>query len=234
MLLELEDIHTYYGDSHVVRGVSLSFPERAVIALLGRNGVGKTTTLRSVMGLTPPRRGRIMFKHTDITTWPPYERCRMGMGWVPEDRQIFSRLTVMENLNIGRRPATRGDGWDEEKIFTYFPILAARRRQLGGTLSGGEQQMLTIARALMGNPELLLLDEPSEGLAPQVILAIQEIVLGMQEHGMAVLLVEQNTRFALSVCDAYCVLDHGTVVHVGQNDDPDKSYEVVERLLSLS
>jgi branched-chain amino acid transport system ATP-binding protein len=233
MLLELEDVHTYYGDSHVVRGVNLAGPEQGVVALLGRNGVGKTTTLRSVMGLTPSRRGQIRFKGRDVSALPAYARCRAGMGWVPEDRQIFSRLTVMENLNIAARPPAIGEGWTEDRILQYFPVLAQRRRQLGRTLSGGEQQMLTIARALMGNPQLLLLDEPSEGLAPQVILAIQEIVLGMREHGLAVLLVEQNTRFALSVCDTYCVLDHGTVVHVDQNDDPDRSYEVVERYLRL-
>lgn len=235
MVLELEDIHAYYGESHVLQGVSLRLAPGTVSTLLGLNGAGKTTTLRSIMGLVPPRRGKILFNGSDVTGLAPYLINRRGIAWVPEDRQVFSHLTVLENLQIARW-ASRGTGsarWTLERVFSFFPVLASRRRQLAGHLSGGEQQMLVIARALMGNPHLLLLDEPSEGLGPQVIEAIEGIIHELIGEGMAVLLVEQNVRFALSVAQSYWVLAQGRIVFEGPNVEPEKSFELVRWRLLL-
>lgn len=235
MVLELEDIHAYYGESHVLQGVSLRLAPGTVSTLLGLNGAGKTTTLRSIMGLVPPRRGKILFNGSDVTGLAPYLINRRGIAWVPEDRQVFSHLTVLENLQISRW-ASRGTGlarWTLERVFSFFPALASRRRQLAGHLSGGEQQMLVIARALMGNPHLLLLDEPSEGLGPQVIEAIEGIIHELIGEGMAVLLVEQNVRFALSVAQSYWVLAQGRIVFEGPNVEPEKSFELVRWRLLL-
>ena len=181
-LLAVEALQTYYGPSHVLFGVSLLAHRGEVVALLGRNGAGKSTTLRSIMGLTPPRSGRVTLDGQDITGWPPHRACRAGLGFVPEDRRIFGDLTVAENLEVGRRPGP----WTVGAVVEFFPVLGDRWRQKGGTLSGGEQQMLTIARTLMGNPTLLLLDEPSEGLAPVVVRTLLERLLSLKARGQTI------------------------------------------------
>jgi branched-chain amino acid transport system ATP-binding protein len=216
-ILEVEDLDAYYGLSHVLFGVSLEAAPGEVVALLGRNGAGKSTTLRSIMGLVPPRAGRVVFRGQEITGWPPHRVCRLGVGFVPEDRRIFPDLTVRENLEVGRRRA-RGDdrtAWTEEGIYEFFPVLGDRREQKGGTLSGGEQQMLAIARTLMGNPEILLLDEPSEGLAPVVVQALLDRLAALKGRGQTILLSEQNLRFATRLADRAYILEQGHVRYAG-------------------
>lgn len=209
-LLSVQAIHTAYGLSRVLFGVSLEVAAGECVALLGRNGVGKTTTLRSIMGLAPPQRGRILWRGQDITGWPPYRVARAGLGFVPEDRRIFAELTVWENLDVARRGRDRG-GWTVDRVFELFPKLRELSRRPGGYLSGGEQQMLTIARTLMGNPELLLLDEPSEGLAPLVVDHLGEQIGRLKAEGLTLLLAEQNVEFALSLADRVYVLEKGQV-----------------------
>jgi branched-chain amino acid transport system ATP-binding protein len=208
--LAVEAIHTAYGLSRVLFGVSLEVAAGECVALLGRNGVGKTTTLRSIMGLAPPQRGRILWRGQDITGWPPYRVARAGLGFVPEDRRIFAELTVWENLDVARRGADRGR-WTVERVFDLFPKLRELSRRQGGYLSGGEQQMLTIARTLMGNPDLLLLDEPSEGLAPLVVDHLGEQIARLKAEGLTLLLAEQNVEFALELADRVYVLEKGQV-----------------------
>lgn len=210
-LLALEDMHTAYGLSRVLFGISLEVMAGECVCLLGRNGVGKTTTMRSVMGLTPPHAGRIRFKSQDITGWAPYRIARAGIGFVPEDRRIFAELTVWENLDVARRAAARPGRWTIEAVFELFPDLARLRDRQGGFLSGGEQQMLTIARTLMGNPELLLLDEPSEGLAPLVVEALLVNVGELKGQGLTILLAEQGVDFSLALADRVYVLEKGSV-----------------------
>ena len=215
MLLELEGLHTYYGKSHVLQDLALSVRRGGITVLVGRNGAGKTTTLRSVMGLTPPRRGRVRFDGRDVTGESPHRMFRLGVGYVPEGRQIFPDLTVGENLRMGR--ARRGEApWPLERIFEYFPVLRERWQQKGRSLSGGEQQMLAVARALFGSPELLLLDEPSQGLAPLLVRALDELLRRLRGEGLTILLVEQNVRLALAVADRVAVLGKGTVVFTGE------------------
>ena len=214
-LLTVEGLHAHYGRSHVLFGVSLEAAAGEVVALLGRNGAGKSTTLRSIMGLLPPRAGRVRFRGRDVTGWPPHRVCRLGVGFVPEDRRIFPGLTVRENLEVGRRPAAAADGWTHESIYQFFPALGQRREQKGETLSGGEQQMLAIARTLMGNPELLLLDEPSEGLAPVVVRTLLDRLLALKARGQTILLSEQNLRFATRLADRAYVLEQGHVRYAG-------------------
>jgi branched-chain amino acid transport system ATP-binding protein len=203
----------------VLYDVSLAASAGEVVALLGRNGAGKTTTLRSIMGLLPPRAGHVRVRGRDVTGWPPYRVCRLGVGFVPEDRRIFADLTVEENLEVGRRPARQngpgGAAWTPESLYEFLPALAERRFQMAGTLSGGEQQMLTIARTLMGNPDVLLLDEPSEGLAPVVVRGLLDRLLALKARGQAMLLSEQNLRFATRLCDRAYVLEQGHVRYSG-------------------
>jgi len=207
-LLEVREIHTAYGLSRVLFGVSLDVHPGECVCLLGRNGVGKSTTMRSIMGSTPPRSGRVAFRGTDITGWEPYRVSRAGIGFVPEDRRIFADLTVWENLDV----AQRGNGsWSIERVFDLFPALRQLTRRHGGYLSGGEQQMLTIARTLMGNPELLLLDEPSEGLAPLVVDHLGEQIARLKAAGLTILLAEQNTDFSLRLADRVYVLEKGAI-----------------------
>jgi branched-chain amino acid transport system ATP-binding protein len=214
--LEVVDVHTAYGLSRVLFGISLAVNEGECVCLLGRNGVGKTTTMRSVMGLTPPHAGRIRFKSQDITGWPPFRVARAGIGFVPEDRRIFAELTVWENLDVARRAAAARPGrWTIEALFELFPDLARLRDRQGGFLSGGEQQMLTIARTLMGNPELLLLDEPSEGLAPLVVEALLAKVGELKGQGLTILLAEQGVEFSLALADRVYVLEKGSVRFAG-------------------
>jgi branched-chain amino acid transport system ATP-binding protein len=215
MLLELEDIHTAYGLSQVLFGISLAVEEGECVCLLGRNGVGKTTTMRSVMGLTPPNAGRVRFKSRDVTGWPPYRVARAGIGFVPEDRRIFAELSVWENLDVARRAAARPGRWTMDTVFELFPVLAPLRDRQGGFLSGGEQQMLTIARTLMGNPDLLLLDEPSEGLAPLVVEALLVNIGELKAQGLTILLAEQAVEFSLALADRVYVLEKGAVRFTG-------------------
>ena len=208
-MLVVDRIHTYYGASHILHGVSLNVAEGAVVALLGRNGAGKTTTLRSIVGLTPPRRGAIRFNGADTAGKKPHIMARLGVSYLPEARGILPSLSVLENLNLaaGRRPGP----WTLARVFELFPALSARKSHGGAQLSGGEQQMLAIARALLLNPALLLLDEPTEGLAPIIVREIMERLKSLKEEGMSILLVEQNFRFATSIADDVYVLGKGAV-----------------------
>jgi branched-chain amino acid transport system ATP-binding protein len=213
-LLAVDALQTFYGKSHVLREVTFAVPAGGITVLLGRNGAGKTTTLRSIMGLTPPRAGAVRFKDREITGQPPHRVFRLGVGYVPEGRQIFPHLDVRENLRLAER-AGEGRRWTLERIYEYFPLLRERARQRGRSLSGGEQQMLAIARALAGNPDLLMLDEPSQGLAPLLVRELESILVRLKGEGVTILLVEQNARMALSVSDEVVVLGKGTVVFTG-------------------
>jgi branched-chain amino acid transport system ATP-binding protein len=233
MLLELEDIHTAYGLSQVLFGISLAVEEGECVCLLGRNGVGKTTTMRSVMGLTPPNAGRVRFKSRDVTGWPPYRVARAGIGFVPEDRRIFAELSVWENLDVARRAAARPGRWTMDTVFELFPVLAPLRDRQGGFLSGGEQQMLTIARTLMGNPDLLLLDEPSEGLAPLVVEALLVNIGELKAQGLTILLAEQAVEFSLALADRVYVLEKGAVRFTGPAVTLKTDQALLDRLMSL-
>ena len=210
-LLEISHIDTYYADSHILFDLSITVEAGEVVCLLGRNGAGKTTTVRSVAGLTPPHTGAITLRGRDIVGLPPFRIARLGIGFVPEDRRVFPNLTVHENLEVARRTWGNGSAspWTEERVFDLFPILRDRRRQAGGTLSGGEQQMLTIARTLMGNPEILLLDEPSEGLAPIVVETLREQLGRLKASGLTMVLAEQNVRFVSDLGDRVYILEKG-------------------------
>jgi branched-chain amino acid transport system ATP-binding protein len=210
--LRAEGLHTYYGKSHILHGVSLEVAEGKITALLGRNGAGKTTTLRSLMGLTPARRGSITIFGHDTTRWPPFKIASCGVGYVPEGRRIFPHLTVEDNLKV---PLEREGAWTIASVYGLFPRLDERRGSKGRQLSGGEQEMLAIGRALLLNPRVLLLDEPSQGLAPLVVREVFAIVSAMRREGMAVLIVEQNVRAALEIADEAYVLDDGAMVHSG-------------------
>jgi branched-chain amino acid transport system ATP-binding protein len=210
--LSAEGLHTYYGKSHILHGVSLDVAEGRITALLGRNGAGKTTTLRSLMGLTPAREGKVTIFGEDTTHWPTYRIAARGVGYVPEGRRIFANLSVEENLKV---PLERPGPWTTERIYQLFPRLAERKLNRGRQLSGGEQEMLSIARALLVNPRLLILDEPSQGLAPLVVQEVFRIVKQMKAEGISVLLVEQNARMSLEIADDAYVLDDGEVVYSG-------------------
>ena len=210
--LVAEDLHTYYGKSHILHGVNLEVAEGKITALLGRNGAGKTTTLRSLMGLTPPRQGRVTIFGTDTTRWATFRIAASGVGYVPEGRRIFANLSVDENLKV---PLERAGSWTAARIYQLFPRLAERKLNRGRQLSGGEQEMLSIGRALLLNPKLLILDEPSQGLAPLIVREVFRIVSQMREEGISVLLVEQNARMSLEIADHAYVLDDGAVVYSG-------------------
>jgi branched-chain amino acid transport system ATP-binding protein len=232
-LLAIEDLHAAYGLSRVLFGVSLDVAAGECVCLLGRNGVGKTTTMRSVMGLLPPTAGHIRWKGADVTGWPPHRVARAGIGFVPEDRRIFAELTVWENLDVAARAARRKGRWTIDAVCELFPVLRELRNRPGGFLSGGEQQMLTIARTLMGNPELILLDEPSEGLAPLVVEALLANIRALKRQGVTILLAEQGVDFSLALADRVYVLEKGTIRHAGAaaelRDDP----ALRDRLLAL-
>jgi len=216
-LLELSHVETYYEDSHILFDLSLTVEAGEVVCLLGRNGAGKTTTVRSIVGLTPPRSGRITLRGRDVAGLAPFRIARLGIGFVPEDRRVFPNLTVHENLEVARQTWGSGatGGWTEERVFELFPILRERRRQAGGTLSGGEQQMLTIARTLMGNPQVLLLDEPSEGLAPLVVETLRQQLGRLKASGLTLVLAEQNVRFVSELGDRVYILEKGMVRYQG-------------------
>jgi branched-chain amino acid transport system ATP-binding protein len=232
-LLTVEAIDTAYGLSRVLFGVSLEVAAGECVCLLGRNGVGKTTTMRSVMGLTPPSAGRILWQGRDIAGWAPHRVARVGIGYVPEDRRIFAELSVQENLEVGARAARRPGRWTIETVGELFPVLRERRDQRGGFLSGGEQQMLTIARTLTGNPELLLLDEPSEGLAPMILEQIVTAIKSLKDEGLAILLVEQNLPTALALGDRHHVLNKGEICYTGTSAELDGNEQVLRDYLSV-
>ena len=217
-MLELKDIHTYYGDSYILQGVSLKVNEGSVVALLGRNGMGKTTTIRSIIGLAPPRRGEIIFKGKNVAGLPPYAIARRGIGLVPQGREIFPSLSVRGNLTMGARSKGTDKGWTLDNIYTRFPILKERAETRGTLLSGGEQQMLCIARALMTNPDSLLLDEPSEGLAPIVVQEVGRIIGEIKKSGLSILLVEQNVSMALALADYAYIISKGQIVYESAPD----------------
>jgi branched-chain amino acid transport system ATP-binding protein len=224
-LLRVEDMHTYLGDSHIIQGVSLEIPAGRVVAMLGRNGAGKTTLLRSIMRMVHPRRGRVTFDGRDISVLPTFEVARARIAFVQETRAIFPSLSVEENIAIAARPANM-QGWTIQRIFEDFPNLAARRKNGGAQLSGGEQQMLAIARALVANPRLMLLDEPSEGLAPLIVRQITDIIVRLKQAGMTMLLVEQNFALATEVADEIIVLGKGRVRWTGTSDGLRQADEV--------
>ena len=233
-MLEIADINTFYGGAHILHGVSLKVDAGEVVALLGRNGAGKTTTIKSAIGLVRPASGRITFAGTDTTQLASYKTCRLGLGYVPEERRIFTDLSVLENLEVGRRPATDGlQPWTTERLFQLFPNLAERRSNPGGQLSGGEQQMLTIARTLMGNPKMILLDEPSEGIAPVIVEKMAETILELKSTGLTVLISEQNLHFAKLVSDRAYIIESGEMRYEGTIAELESSPDVREKYLAV-
>ncbi len=235
MLLEIRDLNTFYEQSHILQGVSLGIDRGEIVCLLGRNGVGKTTTLKSIIGLVKPRSGEILFKGGNIAGLPSYAIAKLGVGFVPEDRRIFPTLTLRENLLMGIKPGQKsnGDGWTIEKVYKYFPALQARERQKGGHLSGGEQQMLTIARTLMGNPEVLLIDEPTEGLAPKIVETVEQVIQDIHQHNISILLVEQNMRVALRLAGRIYVMSKGKIVFQGTSQQLKEAHEVRQKYLEV-
>jgi branched-chain amino acid transport system ATP-binding protein len=229
-MLDVRSIHTYYGLSHILFDVSITVSKGEVVGLLGRNGAGKSTTMRSIMGLTPPKEGTVMFKGEDVTNVKPFQLFRKGMGYVPDDRRVFADLTVDDNLEIVYQ---RDSAWNKERVYELFPALAEIKTRRAGHLSGGEQQMLTIARALMGGPELLLLDEPTEGLAPLIVRDLEEQIMKLRDVGISILLSEQNVRSALKMISRAYVIDNGrirfegTVAELEANEDVKKKYLMV-------
>jgi len=230
-VLEVEGLNTFYGKSHILHGVGMTVREGELVTLLGRNGAGKTTTLRSLIGLTRPREGRVRVFGQDVTGWPPFRIANLGVGYVPEGRRIFASLTVEENLRV---PAERPGPWTIPKIYELFPRLKDRRGNKGRQLSGGEQEMLAIGRALLLNPKLLFLDEPSQGLAPLIVQDVFRVVVEMRNAGMSVLLVEQNVRAAVEIADRAYVLDDGKVVYEGPAAEFAKDEERVRNLAGAS
>jgi len=232
MILEVKEIHTYYGTSHILFGISLEVNEGEVVCLLGRNGAGKTTTLRSIIGLTPPRSGSIKFKGQEIVGKPPYRIAPLGVGFVPDDRRIFPDLTVRQNILVARRE-TKGAIWDLNRIYSLFPKLKELDSHMGNQLSGGEQQMLTIARTLMTNPQLLLLDEPGEGLAPLVIRAMEHQLLEIKKLGTTMLICEHNVGLATALSDRAYLMDKGTIRYQGTIEELRKNVEVKKKYLMI-
>jgi branched-chain amino acid transport system ATP-binding protein len=230
-MLEVEGIHTFYGLSHILFDVSLRVEPREVVCLLGRNGAGKTTTMRSVIGITPPKQGVIRFKGEEITGKEPYLLARKGISYIPDDRRIFADLTVGENLEIAEKKAKSGEEWNKERVYGLFPALKTIESRRGGCLSGGEQKMLAIARALMGNPELMLLDEPFEGLAPVLVRAIEEQIKKLRDVGLTVLLAEQNVRSALRLSDRAYIIDNGQIRYQGSIEELKENEEVRKKYL---
>jgi len=231
-MLEVQDIHTNYGESYILQGLSLRLGQGQVVAVLGRNGVGKTTLIRSIIGFTPPRRGRILLRGEDITHLAPHEIARRGVGLVPQGRRIFASLGVDEHLEIGQR-AGNGAGWSFDRVLELFPRLRERLRNRGNKLSGGEQQMLACGRALVGNPDILLMDEPSEGLAPLLVRELGRILGRLKTGGASILIVEQNLAFALRVADHVYLMSKGKIVHESRPDELLRNEEVKARYLGV-
>ena len=230
-MLRVEDIHTYYGDSYILQGVSLALGQGQVLGILGRNAMGKTTLLRSIIGFTPPRQGRIIFQDQELTHKPAYEIVRHGISIVPQGREIFPSLSVKENLIVGYKE--KQDGWTLDKIFDLFPPLKDRARHPGNRLSGGEQQMLAIGRSLMTNPSLLLMDEPTEGLSPIYVETVGQVILKLQQRGMSILLVEQNLRFAQKYTEFIHILSRGKIVHSSPPKDLEGRQDIKQQFLGV-
>ncbi len=231
-ILEVEEIHTYYGDSYILQGLSMVLEEGTILGVLGRNGVGKTTLVNSLVGFNPPRRGRIVFKGTEITHNSSFATVRSGMGLVPQGRRVFPSLSVEENLSVARGEGGRNI-WNLDRIYELFPRLQERRRQRAKTLSGGEQQMLAIGRGLMTNPDCLIMDEPTEGLAPIIIQEVWRVISRLKEEGLSILLVEQNMALALKLVDYVRIISKGTVVHSCEQAALEANEEVKSRYLGL-
>ncbi|MEY5003655.1 MAG: hypothetical protein RL678_1464 [Pseudomonadota bacterium] len=233
-MLEVSGLNAFYGKAQMLFDVSLEVARGEVVALMGRNGAGKSTTIKSVMGLLPGKRGQVRFMGEDITSLAPYQIARRGLGFVPEDRRIFSELSVMQNLEVGRQAPREGvPPWTPERLFTLFPNLGEMPDRPGGSMSGGEQQMLTVARTLMGNPLLLMLDEPSEGVAPVIVEQMAHMITTLKQQGLAILLSEQNLHFAQLVCDRAYVLEQGQIRFSGTMDALAANDEVQQNYLSL-
>ena len=233
-MLTVTNLHAYYGRAHILDGISLEAKAGEVVALLGRNGAGKSTAMKAIMGLVPPARGEVIFAGTRIDRLPPYRIARLGLGYVPEERRIFTELSVMENLEVGRQAARGGmPGWSEEKLFALFPNLAAMRDRPGGSMSGGEQQMLTIARTLMGNPRCVLLDEPSEGLAPIIVEQMARSIQTLKGEGLSVLLCEQNLHFSQAVADRAYIIEKGQIRFGGSMAELAADASLREQYLSV-
>ena len=230
-MLDIQDIHTYYGDSYILQGISLPVGKGAVIGLLGRNGMGKTTCMRSIIGFTPPRRGRIKYNGIEISNKRPFEIARLGISLVPQGRQIFPSLNAEENLTVVARPGS--NGWTLEKVYELFPPLRDRAHHMGNRLSGGEQQMLAIGRSLMTNPSLLLMDEPTEGLSPLFVQTVGQIIGRLQASGISILLVEQNLRFTLRHADYIHVINRGLIAHSSSPQELEGNQEVLSRYLGV-
>ncbi len=231
-ILKVDQINTFYGQSHVLQGISLLISEGEVVSLLGRNGVGKTTTLRSIMGLTPPRSGKIFLHSADIVGKPPFQIAKMGIGYVPDDRRIFPDLTLFENLELARRLSSKGKAqWTFEKVYELFPVFIDLRQRKGTQLSGGEQKMLAIGRALMKNPTLLLLDEPSEGLAPLIVQNLAEVTGRIRGEGVTILLADQNLKFCRKTSDRGYILEKGMIQYEGIMEEIWQNEEIVKKYL---
>ena len=233
MLLKVDELNSYYGTSRVLQGVSLTVDRDELVSIVGRNGMGKSTTLKSIMGLVPPRSGTVLFRGLDIAGREPHDIARMGIGYVPEERRIFPNLSVVDNLALGAKSSDGAESWNVERVFEYFPSLERRAKNLGAHLSGGEQQMLAIGRALMGNPELLLVDEPTEGLAPIIVAKVQEILKELNDNGMSVLLVEHNLEVALSGADRVYVMAKGYIGFSGTPEELRASPDILETFVEV-
>jgi branched-chain amino acid transport system ATP-binding protein len=233
VLLAVNELHAHYGKSHILHGVSLEVDAGEIVCLLGRNGVGKSTTLKSVIGLVAPSHGAVAFKGAPIAGMPPYRIARLGLGYVPEERRIFPTITVRENLLMGVKRGTRNGGWTAERVYEFFPRLREREHQRAGTLSGGEQQMLTMGRTLMGNPDLLLVDEPTEGLAPMIVEQVERILRAVHESGTPVLLVEQSMETAMALAQRVYVMSKGQIVFSGSTQELQASESVRKQYLEV-
>lgn len=238
MLLEVTDLHSYYGKSHILQGIDVSLDHGETVCLLGRNGVGKTTTLKSVMGMVKPARGKVLFDGKELTGLLPYQIARLGIGFVPEDRRIFPSLTVHENLLIGMKspsyPETESSQtWGPDRAYRLFPNLDQKRSHMGNHLSGGEQQMLSVARTLMGNPRLILVDEPTEGLAPLLVKEVMSMLSDIQKSGVTVLLVEQNLKAAIEIASRFYVMSKGKIVFEGDRKALEAADKIRQRYLEV-
>jgi len=233
-LLHVQDLHVHYGKSHILQGVSFEVGKGEVVSLLGRNGSGRSTTLKAIMGLVAPTAGQVLLKGRELSGARPYTVCRAGISFVPEEREIFANLTVDENLRMGEQPPRQGaPAWTSEQMFDYFPLLKQRRKTKAGNLSGGEQQMLTICRSLLGNPEVLLIDEPTEGLAPKIVTVVRDAIRDIHRRGVSVVLVEQKLTIALTVSTHVCVMGHGRIVFRGTPDELANNRQLLKEWLSV-